>query len=117
MPGQAQVARGCGSLVLEPGSHVGNSGGAQEGARLGLDLKPAKESAGQHTHQTILGPWKRQRYPANDRSRALPLRGEAASIWAGSGARWQVGQDGFVNISISHPESLLERFFFFFLAS
>lgn len=113
MPEQAQVARGCGSLVPEPGSHVGNGWGAQEGTRSGLDLKPTKESAGQRINQTILGPWRRQRYPSHDKSGA---RGGAASIWPGSGARW-----GMMVLSISLPPTpslcLNTLLFFIFLAS
>lgn len=112
MPEQAQVARGCGSLVPEPESHVGNGWGAQEGTRSGLDLKPAKEPAGQRIKQTILGPWRRQRYPPYDKRGALPLRGGAASIWPGSGARW-----GMMVLSISLPPtpSLCLNTLFYFL--
>lgn len=89
IPEQAQVARGCGILALEPGGHVGNDWAAQEGTRSGLDLKPARESAGPHINQTI---W----VHGGDQVGSAPWG--AASIWTGSGARCQVGHGCFVNI-------------------
>lgn len=40
IPEPAQGARGRGILVLEPGGHVDNEWGAQEGTELCLDLNP-----------------------------------------------------------------------------
>lgn len=81
---------------------MGSDWGALEGTGLGLVLKPASESAGQHINQTILGPWRRQRHSSNDKM-VCPF-GWAASIWTGSGARCQVCHDSFINISITLPQ-------------
>ena len=91
IPEPAQVARGCGILVLETGSHVGNEWGAQEGTGLCLDLKPARQSAGQNISQTTLGPWRRPRHPPRDKV-GLPLRWAAStrtgSVPGSGGSRW-----------------------------
>ena len=91
IPEPAQVARGCGILVLETGSHVGNEWGAQEGTGLCLDLKPARQSAGQNISQTILGPWRRPRHPPRDKV-GLPLWWAAStrtgSVPGSGGSRW-----------------------------